>query len=155
MTVQPDGPHPPTSSLGLGGKAILLGWFVSALLVAASPLVVGVAVVSLVPGLGGLRAGVPPFAVAGWVMVVIVLAVVLDTPLERLARRPFVGHERAGTLAAEAMSLGFLWLLLRPIMASGWSTLLAASIGVVLYKAAEPLLDRWARADRRAGSSGE
>ena len=131
----------------------LIGYLAATLLVAGAPLVVGVAVVSLVPGLGGLRAGVPPFAVAGWVMLALVLAVVLDTPLERLARRPFAGRERAGTLAAEAMSLGFLWLLLRPIMTSGWSTLLAASIGVVLYKAAEPLFDRWDRADRRERSA--
>jgi hypothetical protein len=140
--------------LALAGVG-LIGYLAGALLVSASPLVVGVAVVSLVPGLGGLRAGVPPFAVAGWVMVVLVLAVVLDTPLSRLATRPFVAHERAGTLAAEAVSLGFLWLLLRPIMASGWSTLLAASIGVVFYKAAEPLLDRWARADRRGEGPAE
>jgi hypothetical protein len=134
-------------------KLWLIGLLAAALLVAGAPLVVGVAVVSLVPGLGGLRAGVPPFAVTGWVMVTMVLAVVLDTPLDRLAGRPFVGHERAGTLAAEAMSLGFLWLLLRPIMASGWSTLLAASIGVMLYKAGEPFLDRRDRADRRERSA--
>jgi hypothetical protein len=32
-----------------------------------------------------------------------------------------------------------------------WSALLAASIGVVLYKRAEPLLDRWAREERADG----
>ena len=66
-------------------------------------------------------------------------------PLERVSRRPFGRCHWAGTLAAEATSLGLLWLLLLPMLASGWSALLAAGIGGVLLKCAEPVLDRWAR----------
>lgn len=146
--MQPDGPHPPTSSLGLGAKAILLGWFVSALLVSSAPLVVGVATVALVPGLGGLRAGVPPLLVAGWLMMAVALMVVLSAPLERVTRRLVRGHQRGGTLAAEAASIGVLWLLMVPMAASGLSALLASSISVVLYKCFEPLLARWEAKDR-------
>lgn len=148
MTVQPDGPHPPTSSLGPGGKAILLGWFVSALLVSSAPLVVGVATVALIPGLGGLRAGVTPLLVAGWLMMAVALMVVLGAPLERVARRLARGHQRGGTLAAEAASIGFLWLLMVPVTVSGLSALLASSISVVFYKCFEPLLARWEVKDR-------
>lgn len=144
----PDGPHPPTPALGLGDKAILLGWLVSALLVSSAPLAVGVATVALVPGLGGLRTGVTPLMVAGWLMTAVALMVVLGAPLERVTRRLVRGHERGGTLAAEAASIGFLWLLMVPMAASGLSALLASSISVVLYKCVEPLLERWAARDR-------
>jgi nitric oxide reductase large subunit len=130
--------------LNFGERLMLFGVLAASVLVVTAPLVVGVAAVALVPGLGGLRAGVSPAAVAGGLMLTVVVMIWFGGPLERASRRPFGQRRWAGTLAAEATSLGFLWLLLLPMLASGWSALLAASIGVVLFKCAEPVLDRWA-----------
>ncbi|PZE61243.1 hypothetical protein DEJ24_06075 [Curtobacterium sp. MCPF17_001] len=146
--MQPDGPRLPASSIGPGGKVTLLAWFMSALLVSSAPLVIGVATVALVPGLGGLRAGVTPLVVVGWLMAAVALAVGVGAPLERVARRLVGGPQWAGSLAAEAASLGFLWLLMVPMTASGLSALLASSISVVLYKSFEPLIESWGARDR-------
>lgn len=143
-------PSPPP--LGSGGKLVLIAFLGASVFVVAAPLVIAVVSVALIPDLGGLRAGVSPVAVAGWLMVTVVVAIWFGGPLERVSRRPFGSYRWAGGLAAEATSLAFLWLLLLPILASGWSALLAASIGVLLYKCAEPLLDRWAREE---GADGE
>lgn len=142
-------PSPPP--LGSGGKLVLIAFLGASVFVITAPLVIAVVSVALIPDLGGLRAGVSPVAVAGWLMVTVVVAIWFGGPLERVSRRPFGTYRWAGVLAAEATSLAFLWLLLLPILASGWSALLAASIGVLLYKCAEPLLDRWAREERVEG----
>jgi hypothetical protein len=137
--------------LDFGGRSALVAFLGASVFVVTAPLVIGVASVALIPDLGGLRAGVSPVVVAGWLMVTVVVAIWFGGPLERVSRRPFGSYRWAGALAAEATSLAFLWLLLLPILASGWSALLAASIGVLLYKCAEPLLDRWAREERADG----
>ncbi|WIB16632.1 hypothetical protein DEJ34_05760 [Curtobacterium sp. MCPF17_050] len=137
--------------LGSGGKLVLIAFLGASVFVVTAPLVIGVASVALIPDLGGLRAGVSPVLVAGWLMVTVVVTIWFGGPLERVSRRPFGSYRWAGALAAEATSLAFLWLLLLPILASGWSALLAASIGALLFKCAEPLLDRWAREERGDG----
>jgi hypothetical protein len=137
--------------LNLGDKLVLVAFLGASVFVVTAPLVIGVASVALIPVLGGLRAGVSPVAAAGWLMVTVVLTIWFGGPLERVARWPFGRCHWAGTLAAEATSLAFLWLLLLPLVARGWSALLAASIGSCLYKCAEPLLDRWARKERAYG----
>jgi nitric oxide reductase large subunit len=143
--MSPESPLPP---LDFGDRLMLIGLLAASVFVVSAPLVIGVAAAALVPGLGGLRAGVPPMAVAGGLMLTVVVIIWFGGPLERVSRRPFGRCHWAGTLAAEATSLGFLWLLLLPMLASGWSALLAASLGEVLYRCTEPLVDRWARKDR-------
>jgi hypothetical protein len=133
--------------LRLGDVLILVGFLVVSLLVASAPLVLGVVVVALVPGLGGLRSGVTPIAVVGVTTLAVVLGMVFSDSIERAARRPF----GIGTLAAEGTSLGLVWLLILPIMVEGWSASLATSIGSVLYKCVEPLLDRWDRSEPAVG----
>lgn len=135
----------PLPPLDFGDRLMLIGFLAASVFVVTAPLVVGVAAAALIPGLGGLRAGVPPVAVAGGLMLSVMVMIWFGGPLERVSRRPFGRCHWAGTLAAEATSLGLLWLLLLPMLASGWSALLAASIGGALFKCAEPVLDRWAR----------
>jgi hypothetical protein len=137
--------------LHLGDVLILVGFLVVSLLVTSAPLVLGVVVVALVPGLGGLRSGVTPLAVVGVATLAVVLGMVFSDSIERAARRPFGRCLWIGTLAAEGTSLGLVWLLILPIMVDGWSALLATSIGSVLYKCVEPLLDRWDRSERAVG----
>lgn len=121
---------------------LLVGLVVGAVLIAALPIAGGILVTGILPGLAGLRPGVPIPLLLALIVGTMVVAIVLDGPLDRAVDRLTQGSSRAFTMVAqEAAGLGSLCLLLRPVMADGLSALVAALVAALLYLLTSPLVE--------------
>jgi hypothetical protein len=121
---------------------LLVGLVVGAVLIAALPIAGGILVTGILPGLAGLRPGVPLPLLLAWLVGIMVKAIVLDGPLDRAVDRLTQGSSRAFTkVAQETAGLGLLSLLLRPVMADWPSALVAALIAALLYLLTSPLVE--------------
>jgi diacylglycerol kinase len=132
----------PASARTSWGRLFILGWFLLAFFVSSAPLVLGVIVADLLPGVGGVRQSVTlPILVAA-LMLIVGLAVVFGSALERLLDRLFPGRTASSRIAKQIASALPLWALLLPLMENGLGAVVATVVAVVLYSVAAPVLDR-------------
>ena len=131
-------------------RLLVLGWFLSAFFLSSAPLVLGVVVADLVPGVGGVRQSVPVAALVLALMAVVGVAIVFGKALERVVERVVPARGVLGRIAQEAASALLLWVLLLPLMERGLGAAVAAAVSIALYKVSDPVLDRLDRkwADR-------
>jgi len=124
--------------------ALLLG----ALLFAALPLGAGVVVACVVPGLGGIRPGLPlPALVAVLLGIVLVAVVIGERPL-RTARLLMPGRPRLQGPAAELGAFVLLTTMLLVPLASPLGALTAAASASACYRCLERFLPQPHRSRR-------
>ncbi|WP_139200756.1 hypothetical protein [Curtobacterium sp. MMLR14_010] len=125
-----------------GERLLVLGWFLSAFFVSSAPLVLGVIAADLIPGIGGVRQSVTLPVLVAALMLIVGLAVVFGSALERVVDRLFPGRTASSRIAKQIASALPLWVVLLPLMENGLGAVVATVVAVVLYDVAEPVLDR-------------
>jgi hypothetical protein len=142
----------PASSSVTWGRLLVLGWFLSAFFVSSAPLVLGVVAADLLPGIGGVRKSVTLPVLVPALMLIVGLAVVFGSALERLAERLFPGRSASSRVGKQIASALPLWVVFLPLMENGLGAVVATVVSITLYMAAEPVLDH---IDRKPGDDGD
>jgi len=142
------GPRDDDSRTGCRGGASVVALLLGALLFAALPLGAGVVVACVVPGLGGIRPGLPlPALVAVLLGIVLVAVVIGERPL-RTARLLMPGRPRLQGPAAELGAFVLLTTMLLVPLASPLGALTAAASASACYRCLERFLPQPHRSRR-------
>ncbi|MBT2503763.1 hypothetical protein [Curtobacterium sp. ISL-83] len=137
-----------------GGRLAILLWLSAAVFAASAPLVLGVIAADAIPGLGGVDPAVPKPFVAVALMAVVVVAVVFGGALDRALECLIGRRGRVRQAAKEGAATAVLALVLLPLMADLASAVVASVVATVLYRLAEPWLDRLERSRPGDGAGG-